>query len=442
VLVVLVAWTTFAFAGVYPAELSVALLLAVALTVIERPGVPRSTVLDRAALVLLAAAAIQLVPLPAPVVDTLSPHARAVWSRLSLRPPAAIPLSIDLRAGVWALAVGAMAVLAFVTARALFETGGVRVVVRGIATIGLIVSGIAIAQDATAHGLMYWRWAPLQEGAPPFGPFVNRDHFATWAIMAAPLVAGYLAAHSAAHHRAGGALPWRRRLTTVLDGRAIWLTASLALLAIGLVTTLSRSGFFGMGIALMCGAALGARRRDAGGRISPGVWMAAAVGVVIVLAISRVDPVALVHRVSAAGRSAADRAVIWRDTLPLIRDFWLTGTGAGTYETAMLVYQRAQVGARFNQAHNQYLQLAAEGGLLLGVPLAVAIAAFARRAHRALVSDDSGMYWIRAGALSGLAGVAAQGLFETGLTTPANALLAAVCAAVVIHAPAHGRSGS
>ena len=34
-------------------------------------------------------------------------------------------------------------------------------------------AAIALAQDSTARGLMYWRWKPLQEGGPPFGPFVT-----------------------------------------------------------------------------------------------------------------------------------------------------------------------------------------------------------------------------------------------------------------------------
>ena len=46
------------------------------------------------------------------------------------------------------------------------------------------------------------------------------------------------------------------------------------------------------------------------------------------------------------------------------------------------------------------------------------------------------MYFIRAGALSGLVGVALQSVWETGLTIPANAALAAVLAAILLHRPA------
>ena len=91
--------------------------------------------------------------------------------------------------------------------------------------------------------------------------------------------------------------------------------------------------------------------------------------------------------------------MIWRDTMPIVQDFWLTGTGAGTYETVMLVYQRSSPGVRFNQAHNHYLQLASEGGLLLCLPALLVIVSFGVAAARRVGRDASGMYWIRSGAL-------------------------------------------
>jgi O-antigen ligase len=131
----------------------------------------------------------------------------------------------------------------------------------------------------------------------------------------------------------------------------------------------------------------------------------------------------------------ADRLAIWQDTLGVVRHFWLTGTGAGTYLTSMAVFQRSKPGVVFNQAHNHYLQLAAEGGLLVGVPVVLALRAFVRLAVGSLKSDRSAMYWMRAGAASGLFGAAVQSVWETGLTVPANAALAAVLAAIVVHDP-------
>jgi O-antigen ligase len=89
--------------------------------------------------------------------------------------------------------------------------------------------------------------------------------------------------------------------------------------------------------------------------------------------------------------------------------------------------------AHFNQAHNHYLQVVAEGGLLLALPLAIGLAALAAAAGRALRADRTELFWVRAGAAASLAGVAAQSLWEVPLTMPANGVLAAVLTSVLLH---------
>ena len=385
----------------------------------------------------LAGIALQLMPLPRPLIDVVSPAARATASQLLLALPPRLPLTIDRTATGITLLVNAALVVVFLAALRIFATGGVRLVARGVAMMGLLLSLIALAQDATARGLMYWRWKPLSEGGPPFGPFVNRNHFATWVVLAVPLAIGYLAAHAGAHrgHHAPP-LPLRRRIVVFFDGRAILLTAAASVMAVALVATLSRSGLLGMAAAAATATILWLRhRRDRGGRGRAAWWLALAAAGAIALVAASIPLSRIAARLAASRVSAADRVLIWKDTMPMIRDFWLTGTGAGTYETGMLVYQRSSPGVRFNQAHDHYLQAAAEGGLLLCGPLFVALALYARQAWRTLAAEHSGMYWVRAGAFCGLAGAAAQSVWETGLATPANAVLASILAAMVIHEP-------
>jgi O-antigen ligase len=118
-----------------------------------------------------------------------------------------------------------------------------------------------------------------------------------------------------------------------------------------------------------------------------------------------------------------------------VRDFWTTGSGLGTFESAMAFYQQADRSVFFNQAHSEYLQLAAEGGLPLLAAAAGAAAAFIRLAASRLRGDATGVFWIRAGAAAGLAAAALQSVWENGLRIPANALLAAILAAIVVHEP-------
>jgi O-antigen ligase len=369
------------------------------------------------------------------VIDLFSPSDRRVWEQLSLAVPAWLPISIDRPRTASALIATAAAFLVFLVARRVFAAGGVRIAVRGVSVIGMLLAAIALAQDATAHGLMYWRWKPVDDGPPPFGPFVNRNHFGTWAVIAVPMCLGYLAAHSAAHrHRPTDHAALRRRIVTSFDGRAMGLTTSVALMLVGIAVSLSRSAMAGIAAAAVVGLLL---RRDRGQGSGRAIWwIGGAAAGAVALTLAQLRPEVLGTRLSSAGVSAGNRLLIWRDTIPIIRDFWLTGTGAGTYVTSMLLYQRSSPGWLYNQAHNHYLQVLSEGGLLVTVPVFGALAFFTRDAWQRLHADASGMFWIRAGAFCGLAGVAAQSLWETGLTMPANAALAAIAAAIVIHDPA------
>jgi len=442
VLFALLVWPLVAFGG-RSASTAVAfgaVSLIVAAVVALRPGGrarqrPAGGIDGRpglAIVALLCVILLQLVPLPAPLVATVSPHAALVRSALSIdgrHPGAWHPLTLSSWDTGWAWIVTAGAAALGWMAVAVFRRGGVRETVRLISAAGFAVSLLAIAQAATAGRAIYWRFTTEYEGPLPFGPFVNRNHFATWTIMALPVCLGYIAARAGAGTGAPGYASARARLARAIDPRTAWLVAGAATMLVALLLSLSRSGTLALGLsaaatALVCRQRLDPRRRRR---------VAAAIGIVIVAGLAWADIPALRERAAGVQTGVANRITIWRETLPIVRDFWLTGTGAGTYQRAMYVYQRSTRRVYFNQAHNHYLQVAAEGGLLLVVPALAALAAFVRVARTRLTGDASGLFWIRAGAACGLGAVALQSVWETGLVMPANASLAAVLAALTIH---------
>lgn len=387
--------------------------------------------LDAILVAIAAVVALQALPLPARLVSVVSPQAAVVRGELSLDPAVRswTPISIDESATLWAavLVIGSIAL--FLAARATFSRGGLRQTVRGICALGLLFSAIAIAQAATAGRYIYWRFRTEYEGPLPFGPFVNRNHFATWVIMAAPLCFGYLVARANAPDAPNTGLMNRRaKLTRMADGRTAWLAAACAVMMAALLLSLSRSGILALAGAATISIAVWRRRGTRRG------WWAAA-GLVLVLgyAFSRADLPALADRFGRSGTGVENRLTIWRDTVPVVRDFWITGTGAGTYGIAMLHYQRADRFVQFNQAHNHYLQVAAEGGIVLVGLVLAALMALARTIGQRLESESTGAYWIRVGAACGLLAVTLQSLWETGLVMPANAALAAVLAAIACH---------
>lgn len=440
----LLAWSLFVFAGTYPATtvpfIAGAAVLAVAAR--ARPVSTETRSLDLAVLLLLAAVGLQIVPMPPTIVARLSPAADSVESALMLRSPdagATHSLSIDPNATLYDLALAASMAGLFWVARQLLIDGGLRTITRSVALMGLAVSLVAIAQRATSPELLYWTWKPVDAAARPFGPFVNRNHFATWLLLAIPLTVGHMAAHIQARRDAGGRpAPYLPAALRALDSGVIWLALPAGVMVLTLFITLSRSGLVGLAAAIAYGAWLARGRLTRRDR----AWiLAAALTMGFVLA-AYANLSSLFGRLdSTVAEGVGGRRAIWRDTVAIISDFWLTGSGLGTYQRAMLIYQTGDRSVYFNQAHNQYLQLTAEGGLVVAVPALLAVIALVALARRRLLAEHSAVYWIRAGAATGLIAVAVQSLWETGLRMPANMALFAVTAAIAVHAPrrAHHR---
>jgi O-antigen ligase len=375
---------------------------------------------------------LQLVPLPAAVASVLSPQAWPLQNFLSLQPFLTTrPLTIDSRLTREGLAAISSAVLLFWAARETFTRGGVRWFARAIAWGGFVAALVGLVQRATAPHTLLWRWAPLDPGALPFGPFVNRNHFATWLLMASAVTAGYLVAHLRSH-RFDHHLSKRLILRDLLaDGSALMLFGSLGAMVLALVTSLSRAALVGAIAALLFGIV---RARRSGTKERSMVAAGVAVAALLALAVWA-NREGLAERLETTRTPEVGRPVIWAETMPLVGDFWLTGTGVGTYAQAMLKYQRTRIGTLFNDAHSEYLQLLAEGGVLLTAAVLVALWYWLRVARQRLAQDTHELLWIRVGAAAGLCGLAVQSLFDSPLRMPANALLAAALAALVTHEP-------
>ncbi len=385
--------------------------------------------LDVTLLTWLGAVLLQTVPLPGTVAATLSPESWPLQTMLHMDPvQASWPLSIDAGRTRVALTQLAAAVLLFWAAREAFSCGGVRVAARTIAWTGLAVTLVALAGRATAPLLVLWRWRAPDPGSQPFGPFVNPNHFATWLVMAGGLTAGYLVAHRRSHRSDHSS---RRLLLRdwLADGSGLILASSLGMMMLGLAATLSRAAIIGAVVAVAA-----TTRLHHGGRATRrGLHVAAAIVAAGLAAAVWTNREGIERKFTAA--TTVSRVTIWRETLPVIGDFWLTGTGAGTYSRAMLRYQQTNPDAHFNQAHSEYVQLLAEGGLLLAGPTILAAAVWLALARRRLQSERHELFWIRAGAAAGILAVTVQAAFETGIRVPANGLLLAVLAAIVVHEP-------
>jgi O-antigen ligase len=211
---------------------------------------------------------------------------------------------------------------------------------------GFVVSVFAILQNLTSNGKLYW-FRELRSGGMPFGPYVNRNHFAGFAelifpLALVPLVLGRVR---------------RERLAVVA------LFAVMPIVALFL--SASRGGIVSFCVQLALLAYLLLRRRGLGKHLlSVAVVLLAALLMVTWLGVGQI-----LERFSSfqslevtEGKRAAMRRGAWH----MFLDHPLAGTGLGTFQIVYPPYETLYDGKIVNHAHNDYLEALAETGLLGG----------------------------------------------------------------------------
>lgn len=137
------------------------------------------------------------------------------------------------------------------------------------------------------------------------------------------------------------------------------------------------------------------------------------------------------------------RQSIWRATWEMIKDNPIAGVGFGGYAVAIPKYHVASGEVTPQEAHNDYLELLASGGLIglaICIWLVISFLAAARRQMRNAVAFPF-LRAARFGALAGLLAVGVHSLVDFGLHIPINAFLFTALLSIVLidiqKAPAH-----
>jgi O-antigen ligase len=446
-LILLVAASYGLLAGARPWALAALLAIAVIAVLLA----PRRTLtlaspsLDRALIAIMIAIALQIIPLPAVVVHALSPHRARIASSLNLAPLIGgdsgwHSISLDPISSAWSLATVALGVLSFWITRSLCAAGGnTRAICRTLAVLGPIAAVLALLQKAITPRLVMFTVRSEALSASPFGAFVNRNHMAAWLLLVVMPLAGYLIARLRIHSDSRLRF-WAAFKQFLVSGAA--LTAMSVVVLIGvMLLTLSRSGLIALGVAAILGWMFGRTRIRFERTSIPGIL--GLIGVVVLVAVVFIDVDGWASRFQQTidfSGGEFNRVQIWKESAPMARDFWATGTGAGTYSEAMTQYQQTRLWVRsmrrwahFNNAHSQYVQVIVEGGLLVTLPVLWALVAFITLAAKAIPADKGEMFWVRAGAAAALAGIAVQSIWETSLIMPANAVMAGVAAGLALY---------
>lgn len=132
----------------------------------------------------------------------------------------------------------------------------------------------------------------------------------------------------------------------------------------------------------------------------------------------------LAERLESTSVQSENRDEVVRDTLPLIQDYLITGTGMGTYYAVFQQYQGPEINVFYDHAHNDYLEFLAELGLIGYLPLGLLVLYSLVTALRAMfMRRDSLARGLAFGSLMAMVSLMIHSSVDFNLQMPANALL-------------------
>ncbi len=279
--------------------------------------------------------------------------------------------------------------------------------------LGVLESVYGIIQRLTGYATL-WD-LPVFSGAA-HGTLTNRNHYALLLNLSLCLGAGFLYKKSADFFQ--GQKFSIRLLPRIPDSaQLVWITAWLALIGLGVLMSLSRTGIFAMFacIAVMMIAVRSAQRS----RLAPLLILALALVIAGLGIYSGIDGVMTRYAgLLEPGYFEQDRLPIWRDAWQMVRLHPWLGQGAGSFQWAFPAHETMQPDKPALFAHNDYLQILAEYGVAgLGLVVWLLISCW-QSAIRNLKAADPLVRGIGLATLGALAAAAIQEIADYALFTP------------------------
>lgn len=352
---------------------------------------------------------IQLLPLPIRLLEVLSPES-ARWHRAAAFPETLIaaPLTLDRYATLDAACLSSAYVAFLVLSISLLNRERIQA-----AAIALVFSGVLQATYATV--------IDFSAGTPSHGTFVNRNHFANYLVLCLSAGIGALIGNL----KGSSNKTWKQFLRNTID----WMLTRrmvfrLGLLAMVIALVLSRSRMantaFFVSLLIAGTVALALSRRASRSMV---ILLVSLVALDLLVVGTYFGARQVVERIAQTTPESEDRDEVARYALDMWRDYPVFGAGLGSFRSVFPRYSGEGTSAAYTHAHNDYLEFAAETGiiglLLLGAMVAVSLFAAVRAQY---LRTDPLMRGASFAAMMGITAMLIHSSVEFNLQIPANAL--------------------
>lgn len=341
-----------------------------------------------------------------------------------------LSLDVDSTRGT-VLVLFSLLALSVLAANFLTGAGRLFALTRFLIFFGAVLGVFGLVQYFSGSSSVYWL---RHAEASAFGPFFNRDHFA-----------GYMELLIA--------LPVALIVTRYVRGEKSMVYGIAAMfMGVAAIFTLSRGGMISIFAEMVFIAAMSFRRQhtmtNANGhgkaQMASGIAAVVVILAAIVIGVIWIGAEPVINRIATGDPNSSDlskiqtfysvRGEIWENTWTMIRHNPLMGVGLGAYETAYPIYARENGTQGVTaEAHNDYLQILADAGVI-GAMLALwFIWALFRAIARGVRSPDPLMAAIALGGGAGLFGLLVHSLFDFNLHLPSHAMVFLLLSTVISH---------
>ncbi len=309
------------------------------------------------------------------------------------------------------LKLAAYLLLFFLAVQSFRTAEEVRPFVWFLLVFGFAVALFGIIQHFSFNGKLYWL-RELRYGGSVFGPYVNHNHFAGLMELIIPLGLAILFYRAVTRDKL-----LLVGLFSIISIGALFLSASRG----GLLTFLSQL--------CLLGFLVWARRAGRKSLALATAIILLAGAFVIWLGVGRTFE--RFSQLWAEDISHNIRMLMFKDSWQIFLDHPWAGTGVGTLITVYPQYASNDHGLVVDHAHNDYLEMLAETGLIGALCSLAFIVLLFRSALANLQSDQSRfLLAVRAGALVACSGLLLHSLVDFNFHIPSNALLFFLLAAL------------
>ena len=314
------------------------------------------------------------------------------------------------------LRFGAYFIVFFLSAQAFRERDDLVKLAWFLVLLGFSVGLLGIIQLFTSPDTIYW--IRLPQGGNIFGPYVNRNHFAGFVELVAPV---------------GLALLVFRGLRRDLFPMAGLLT----IVPVGaLILSGSRGGIVCFGFEVAVLALLARTRKGPRGATMIAVAFVGLASLALIAWLGAGKAIERFSKTRVGEVTLSRRASMFRGAEHIFLDHPVKGVGLGTIVTVFPGYDTGYDGLVVDHVHNDYIEALGETGLLGGLCGIAFLWLLFRDARRSFVAEQGHFSLaLHAGAIAAVCGILLHSFVDFNLHIPSNAILFLLQAYLATSAP-------